>query len=844
MRSFTLLVALVVVCPYLCGQGFVHQTNAQGISVPVGVTNFGSGVSMFDYNQDGWDDLTVGTKANGTYLYVNNNGQFTLDTILPNPHEGKSACWGDFDHDGLADLFMGTLGGPSQLWRQTTEGFVDVTEAMGIPVDDLAQTYGSAWTDFDLDGDLDLYITNYNQGEGPGNWLLKNHDGAFFEEVAAEVGVDNGVVWSFMPVFADFDRDGWPDLYVINDKQAPNALFRNNGDGTFSDVSVGSNTNVVIDAMSNSVTDFDGDGDLDIYVTNDFTGNRLFRNEGNFVFTDVTDVYNASIDQFCWGGLWIDFDNNRADDLFVCTADYNNNLNPIFRFVIDQPLIPVNAVFSIPNTTPSFSAAKGDYNRDGAPDFVQINQGPQNLYLWRNNWSINHWVGIELDAVISNPQAFGTWVEVCAGGQCRSRYTTSSDGYLAQHSQRLLFGIGQDETIESITIDWPSGHTDTFYDLPADAYHTFTEGTSLTAGLNASPVVLCNESSVELSVLNDFESVAWSTGENQSAIEVSESGWYHVTVVTDLGLSVVDSIFVAEATDANIVIETTDVTCYGVSDGVASVTADVNLEIEWPNGGQGMLIESWDPGTYSFMATTDEGCTSEHFFTIESPDPLELFIEESMPLCTGDANGSLLLSAAGGVAEYTFEPAAMLNNLSAGDHPVTLIDANGCVIDSVFTLSEPEPVTVEVSTFDAIGGTPGFAEAFASGGLPPYSINWSNGTMGPVNAPLDAGAYSVIVIDQNSCVATLGFTIDQVVGINEESEQTLKVWPVPMNEQLTIEGAKMGERLIITDALGQVVFADKVSTEDPIAIDAAHWAAGSYVIKLLGDEIRVVQLVK
>lgn len=836
MRGIILNVALLSVVLTGYSQGFVHQSNALGISVPIGISNFGTGVSFFDFNQDGWDDLSIGTVADGTYLYLNAEGEFNLLEVLPNAHECKAVVWGDYNNDGQPDLFVGSHLGPSQLWEQDDLTFSEIASEVGVPSDNAAMTFGASWTDYDLDGDLDLYITNYNQGTGPHNWLLRNHEGEYFEEVAEAAGIDNGIVWSFMPVFADFDHDGWPDLYVINDKLAPNALFRNNGDGTFADMSDGSNTDIVIDAMSNSITDFDNDGDLDIYVTNDFTGNRLFRNDGDFVFTDITEETNATIGQFCWAGLWIDFDNNKQDDIFIATTDYNDNQNRLFRISGQNTFMELQQAFSVNNDTPSYACAKGDYNRDGAPDFIQGNQGPFNPYLWRNDWDVNNWIGIQLHPVVSNPQALGAWVKVCTNGDCRTRYTTSADGYLGQHSQQLIFGLDTDIAVDSVVIEWPSGHLDHIFSPAINKYHSIIEGETLSLAVSATDgQFICEDGVLSLSASPGYESYIWNNGLTGAAIQVTEAGLYSVTAVTAEGLSTFAQINVLNAPAPDFEVEVQQISCFGAEDGVISFVTNDSYVVNWSTGAEGMITQNWLPGTYSYEITDAYGCINSGEVEITQPEPIELIVSINHPNCFGQASGEVNISAIGGTEPYTFTSESGFDDLPDGTFTFTLTDANQCVKDTLVTLIAPDQLSVEVSTepADENGGT---AEVFPSGGTPPYEVIWSDGSEGAVADNLEAGAYSVMVIDNNGCFLTTGIIIDPAVNMNEIEFASPLIYPNPTNAFFRISGLQGACEIRVLDVQGREVYAAKAADANSFRADVSLLSSGMYTVILHSEQ--------
>ena len=820
-------------------QSFSNQTNAQGISVPMGTTTFGAGVSFFDYNNDGWDDLTIGTRSNGTYLYRNTNGNFSLDQILPNTQEVKSVVWADFNGDHLPDLFVASYTGQSQLWQQSECCFTDVAIEAGIPSHPDALTYGAAWADYDRDGDLDLYICNYNQGFGPGNWLMRNNGNGTFSEVAVLAGVDNGVVWSFMPAWADFDHDGWPDLYIINDKTAANTLYRNNGNGTFTDVTAGSGTGIIIDAMSNSIIDFDNDGDLDIYVTNDYGGNRLLRNDSDFIFTDVTAAYGAAVTQFCWGALWIDFDNDKDHDLFVCTTDNISNTNPLYRMVIGQPLTIGNPLFTTPNNLSAFSAAKGDFNRNGYPDIIQGNQGPHNVTLWSNQGNANNaYVRVSLEPTVSNPTAVGTWVSVCSGGTCRWQYTHAGHGFLGQDSQHLLFGLHQDNLIDSVSVEWPSGFTDHYYNLAPSNGYIFTEGETYPLTINASnDAVLCDSSNVTLNV-SEHPAYLWSTGSTESSISVDTTGLFGLTVTTPWGFTATASIEVLAATAPEYEINVNHISCTNAEDGSAQINAisDPLASIIWDTDETSFEISNLNPAIYSFTLTTSQGCAYHDQIEITEPPIIAMNFASTAPTCHDSSNGEIEVNISGGTGEYTITPSSFVFGLPAGYYPFTVLDANGCVADSTFFLAGPNALEGMVTAIDATETATGSASIEVTGGNPPYAIVWSNGQIGASAANLTSGTYFVTVTDINLCTITLQVEIDFISGVAQAIQRpNFSVFPNPSTSaHWNLVGVPDRSLYWLYGLNGQLIAAGQ-SQNAQIHI-ASHLAQGSYLLVIQTSE--------
>jgi hypothetical protein len=262
-----------------------------GIDYQYGLISFNGGFSFADFNNDGLDDLTFGSVAGDTlYLYVNDgNGFSALPTSTMFAETGLSSClyWVDYDNDGDKDLYIANIGSYNKLYRNDGDlNFTDVTIESGI-LSGITYTYSACWTDYDKDGWLDLYFVNRDMtgvawGAPPNspNFLFRNKGDGTFEDVTVQAGVRNTPGLGYAVVAVDYNSDGWPDLYVGNDKDTCNKLYKNNGDGTFEDVSEPNTTGRCISSMGIDLADFDGNGHLDLYVTNGPGGNLLLQNNG------------------------------------------------------------------------------------------------------------------------------------------------------------------------------------------------------------------------------------------------------------------------------------------------------------------------------------------------------------------------------------------------------------------------------------------------------------------------------------------------------------------------------------------------------------------------------------
>ncbi|MBO6606795.1 FG-GAP-like repeat-containing protein [Psychroserpens sp.] len=462
---------------------FEDQANALGIPVTAGDTYLGNGISFFDFDNDGWDDITFATDLNdGIRIFKNVNGTFVEQNYQLQylTYDTKSVTWVDFDNDGDNDLFVTSETVNNKLLEnQGNMTFVDITDTTGLSLANL-YTYGASWGDYNNDGYLDVFLSNRTFFIP--NKLYKNNGDGTFQDVTLFAGIDLTPLYSFCSAFLDINNDGYQDLYVSNDKvNMPNKLYKNNGNGTFTDISVSSGTNISIDAMSVTVDDYNNDGYVDIYVTNTQGGNELLRNNGDETFTNVAGPTLTTFNSIGWGALFIDADNNKELDLYVSgsledtnaggylsAAFYENNGNGSFSLS--------NSCFPNDNRS-SYSNAMGDINNDGLMDIAVTNGLGKNIFLWKNvSTTTNNWLKLKLTGTTSNKNAIGSWIEIGINGEKQYRYTHLGEGYMSQNSGVEHFGVGDATLIDYVKITWLSGLVEIFNDVPVNQLFSITEG--------------------------------------------------------------------------------------------------------------------------------------------------------------------------------------------------------------------------------------------------------------------------------------------------------------------------------------------------------------------------------
>ncbi len=552
----------------VCLSGSVRATGAEGASAPAdanfvdvagdaGLTvttvyggvdtkkyiieTTGTGVALLDYDNDGWQDIFV---VNGTTLEgFRDAKRAPSNTLYRNQHDGKfrdvtesaglrdtgwgqGACVGDLDNDGWQDMFV-TYYGRNRLYRNRKGVFEEIGDKAGVAGTGKAWGTGCAFVDYDRDGWLDLAVANYVDfdiatapapGERPTcmwkgipvmcgprglkkdrNRLYRNRGDGTFTEVTESAGIEKTpghYCFSVSPL--DYNDDNWADIYIACDS-TPSILFRNNQDGTFTDVAVIAGAAFNEDGrsqagMGSTVADYNGDGVLDIFRTNfsDDTS-TLYRNNGDGTFSDVTFAAGLGLNtrHLGWGTMFLDFDNDTWPDLMLVNGHvypevdthklgstyheprllYHNLGNGTFRD------ISLTAGPALGQASSARGLAVGDLWNDGRISAIISNMHGTPSLLVNQARSANHWISIRTVGTRSNRDGIGARITLRVGGRTLVDEVRSGSSYNSSSDLRVHFGLGHATQVVWLEIRWPSGLTERFYGLAVDQIHTLQEGT-------------------------------------------------------------------------------------------------------------------------------------------------------------------------------------------------------------------------------------------------------------------------------------------------------------------------------------------------------------------------------
>ncbi len=530
------------------GIQFRHFSGVRSSQLP---EDMGSGAAWADYDNDGWLDLFVVNQAGPLTLTPNavrnspahcalyhNNGDGSFTEVsaaagLDYRGWGMAAAWGDYDNDRWPDLLVTTYG-QSLLYRNKGDGtFQDVTEGVGL----LRETgfwAGASWADFNRDGFLDLYVCGYVQyalsdmqgssmqydTEVPAtinpssfpperNLLYMNDGKGHFNEVAEKAGVADRAGRSLSAAWCDFNDDGWPDLYVANDV-SDNVFFLNQGDGTFAEKSHDAWVSDYRGAMGIAVGDWDGDTDMDMFVTHWIAQeNALYSNLRAQIssvdpsatvgvkFADEADRFGLgqiALDYIGWGTSFFDYNNDARPDIFVSNGStFQQKADPTLLRPMAPQLFwnrgPNDGFFDVSAVSgAAFSgqyvgrgAAFADYDNDGDVDIFLVQQGGPGLLLRNEGASGSNWLEVQVEGRLSSTSGIGTKLRVVAGESVQVQQIGSQSSYCSQNSLRAHFGLGSVAQVDTLEVTWLSGRRQQFTAVATKQIVRIVEGEGLSS---------------------------------------------------------------------------------------------------------------------------------------------------------------------------------------------------------------------------------------------------------------------------------------------------------------------------------------------------------------------------
>ncbi|MBW6512614.1 MAG: CRTAC1 family protein [Desulfuromonadaceae bacterium] len=463
-----ILQSMAIMAALLLSAGGALAGEFSDVSVAAGVADdgLGKGVAFADINNDGLVDLYVSNKGGANKLFLNKgNGRFEDITAkagagIDHPGFTMGSVFGDYNNDGFIDLYLATGGRyeieANRLFRNNGDGtFTDVTAQAGVGAK--VFTYAASFADYDNDGDLDIYCANY--GVGAKNILYRNNGDGTFTDVSDLAGVGDPS-WSWMGVWADVNNDNFVDLYVVNGRYPvgePNKLYLNNGNGTFTDVSQQAGVADPNWGLGAAFADIDNNGTLDLFVSNYVGSNKLYLNDGKGKFTEATGKIAGKHEGWGKGPTFGDVDHDGDLDLYegdckLANQLYINDGTGNFTNVADQqPQLQCE-------TVRTKGTAFADVDNDGDLDLYVVNWGAENK-LYINNQNDNNWLKIKLSGTTSNRDAYGSKVSVYEAGQSKltaMRELRSASGFCAQSPQQLHFGLNAAKTYDVVAV-FPSG---------------------------------------------------------------------------------------------------------------------------------------------------------------------------------------------------------------------------------------------------------------------------------------------------------------------------------------------------------------------------------------------------
>lgn len=736
---------------------------------------YGGGMSFTDFDNDGWDDITLTTEfSNQIKFYKNHYGSFKDTLILPTNNAAQFySIWIDYDNDGDKDfLSISALEGISLFKRNGSFSFTDETNNSGLSNFEGVHLRGGVCGDFNNDGLIDIYVCSFDVTDE--NRMYFQDSNNIFHDVTAITGTGNGLRHSFQSVIIDYNNDGYKDMFVANDYYEGTTLYRNNADSTFSGVSVQAGAYLELDAMGLAVGDYDGDLDLDIHITDRLADSKLLRNNNDGTFTEVGTEMGVDFNQgFGWGNNFVDVDADGDLDLYVSglTIPSLGPTTPSSLFVNNNNGNSMTSSNILGDTLYSFSNTIGDFNNDRLVDIAVHNSANTKAVVWENETTTtNNSIKIRLEGCSSNRDGIGAEVYTFSNGVARLYSFHASQSFLGQNSSSLIIPIIGSSVMDSLRVNWPLGAATSLSNINSDQSINISECLPpspipliLVPDYQANNLTLCSNDSILLKLDGNYPSVIWSNGATTDSIFVHSGGTYSVSVTNQFGVSAISSnVTIIEREFPQYNIESELASCFNNgSIRIIPTEPSSSYQYLWADSSTTDSLFNLNPGVYYFTVTDQGACAIEDSIIMQGPNnylPIRFNATSENVTCYGDSTGLLSINASGGSQPYEYLWSNGMNtssiNVYAGNYELTLSDTYNCQVDTTFSIDEPDQILAHINvTPDTNSADKGAIELDVFGGMPPYSISWNDpqNQTGKIGKDLIEGLYTAHIIDKNKC---------------------------------------------------------------------------------------------